>query len=223
MKRILLENNNILGKELFLLIILLLGLQSCNRHLILSKKLKQEGYELAEIKITGVKIEAIPQNYISIDYEFFHKEELIKATKRFKDNRKTFLFSRQFPIESRFKMVYDMDSPNNIDNHFFVLHLPIYDSIEQFSKTEGEIKDVSFYHFKNDIFYGGCHIIYSYSVNGKPYFGHKGLDLKKYYPKIENPKKELDLKGKKFVVEYDDDNPGVSRILLENVFIPNIE
>ena len=204
------------GKQLYLMFILLLFIiSSCQRHLSLSKKLKDEDYKLTEIKVTDMKIEALAQDYVVVNYEFNHEGELVKASKKFKDNRNIFLFSRQFPAGSRFKMVYDAYLPNLSEYHFFILHLPIYDSILKFSRTEGEVESVSFYLFKNDIFYGGCHIVYSYFVNNKHYFGHKGLDLKNDYPKIEKPKKELDFEGKKFVVEYDADNPQVSRILLD--------
>lgn len=117
------------------------------------------------------------------------------------------------PEGGKYKMVYRPKRPPIRPRIF--LNEPVYDSTQFFNQTKAIVTKENFIHFRLPIHYGGLQLIFTYTVDGKEYISHNGINLRETFPDIENPKKQLSFVGKKFVVEYDVDNPYIARILLD--------
>ena len=119
------------------------------------------------------------------------------------------------PIGGRYKMTYNTNRPKGTFSHLILLYHPIYDSTQVFERTTCHVTKEYFRYRRDNLIYGGLQLIFKYEVDGKEYVSHNGIKLDEVFPDVENPKEELSFVGKKFVVEYDVDNPYIARILLD--------
>ena len=121
------------------------------------------------------------------------------------------------PRGGKYMMSYDKKKPDKYGGRrqYIALHKPVYDSTQVFNKTIAEVKNVYFIERRKIFYYGGLQLIFSYKIGDKEYVSHNGINLCEKFPDVKNPEEELSFEGKKFVVEYDVDNPYIARILLD--------
>ena len=119
------------------------------------------------------------------------------------------------PKGGKYIMTYNPNRPKNIRSHLILFYLPIYDSTQVFNKTVGQVTKEIFIYRETNLIYGGLQLIFKYEVDGKEYISHNGIKLDEVFPDVENPDKVLRFRRKRYVVEYDVDNPHVARILLD--------
>ena len=113
------------------------------------------------------------------------------------------------PNGGKYLMSYDKNKPNNRwwSKQVIAIHHPVYDSTQVFEKTTAEVEKEYFVESRGCFYYGGLQLIFSYKIGDKEYISHNGINLCENFPDVENPEEELSFVGKKFVVEYDVDNP----------------
>lgn len=128
------------------------------------------------------------------------------------------------PKGGKYLMSYDTVKPKRTggQKQVIALHQPVYDSTQVFEKTTAEVKSAFFLERRGMFFYGGLQLIFSYKVGDKEYISHNGINLCKKFPYIENPEDSLNFVWRKFEVEYDIENPYISRILLDKEVEPRI-
>ena len=161
---------------------------------------------------------------IRFDYDDFRRSIVFRFLAINKDTIEEFKFIRSngdlsiafLPEGGKYKIIYNPKRPKSHRSLRIFMNEPVYDSAQVFERTEARITREFFIDFRTPIIhYGGLQLIFKYNVNGKECESHNGITLHEVFPNVKNPKEELSFEGKKFVVEYDVDNPYIARILLD--------
>lgn len=177
-----------------------------------------KGYERSVVTIGEIccRGEAIK----TLDYEFKARDVLIKQERQLGSN----VSHRSVPLYpgSKFEIIFNPKDPKK---NTILLNKPVYDDNVQFEKAVGEIKLITWKQRGVFIYNGFIKIRCMYKVNGESYFIIANVSKDIFFPNKEYDeitrkdfrKINRKYKGQKCEVEYDINNPGVSRLIEKSI------
>ena len=128
----------------------------------------------------------------------------------------------RFYTGSKYEIIYNPEDPLK---NMILLNKPVFDKNIIFGKTEGKIQFITPKQYRVFLWEGFLRIRCRYWVNGKSHIHWGGISKDLFFPDKdynEITRKEIrqirrKYEGKKCIIEYDIENPGVSRLVEESV------
>ena len=200
----------------------ILSFSSCMKQYVdwEQKSINERGYERSEVLIKGMVEKYIDNKFLL--YEFKVGDSLVKQEALLGQNVNTEIV--RFYYGSRYEIIYN---PKDLERNLLLFNKPIFKESQQFKSSNAEIISISRNDYLN-VWFGFLQINCRYWVNGKDYIHWGGISKDLFFPDKdynEITRKELrqlkrKYKGKKCIIEYDIENPGVSR-LIESSIVSN--